>query len=106
MMNGTHTNAEPGEGLTHAKLAATVKKLQNMGTTWLGRQVIKREVQKGAKDALLFGTQVLYESRRRWFNPLRYVLGEKKLKRIDPRKYLVKVNWADKFREIDKEGGK
>lgn len=46
-----------------------------------------REEMKGHMDAMVYGTgRVMTIERKRW-NPLRYVLGIEKVKRLDPRKY-------------------
>lgn len=94
----TYTNAGTGGGLTHDKLVKIKKKLDNYGTTRLGRWLNARQTRKAEADQILYGTSYVKQSWRSPFNPMRWILGPFKLEHIDPKKFLLKVNWAEKLK--------
>jgi hypothetical protein len=57
--------------------------------TSLGIWLNMRQIKRANIDALMLGQSILKETRRGRFNPLRYIAGEHKLKRIDPLKTLT-----------------
>lgn len=84
-MDHTCTNGHKDEGLTHAKLLRAKKKLENIGTTRLGRWVNAREVKKMCLDNATYGAGFSRDIERRWFNPMRWILGWRKIKRVHPK---------------------
>lgn len=58
--------------------------------TKLGQFLNDRQRNKIEYDIVVFGTSFIYMTDRSKFNPMRYILGRIKIKRIDPRKMLIK----------------
>jgi hypothetical protein len=48
-----------------------------------------RECLKAASDAAIFGTGALFITERKWWNPMRYIKGPVKQKRLDPNKLFL-----------------
>jgi len=49
----------------------------------------QKAVIKSQTDLVLFGTSILLEKKRSRFNPLRYLMGEQKIVRINPCKTIL-----------------
>lgn len=73
--------------------------------TLLGDFYNYRENVRAHMDCILFGNSMLKESRRNWWNPMYWILGEIKIKRIPPHKILTinKKDWKGVYRSADTE---
>ena len=58
-------------------------------TTRLGYARWSKEWEKVHKDSMQYGYAYALKHHRKWWNPLRYIYGELKIKRIDPTKIIL-----------------
>lgn len=49
-------------------------------------------LQKIEHDMMIYGTGILFETKRKWFNPMRYIKGKYKIIRVHPRKLCMYLN--------------
>lgn len=68
------------------KVEKAIAKELRKPMTRFGDWLNHREIRKAEKDLLLHGKHVLHESRRQKSNPMYWLAGPIKLKRIDPKK--------------------
>lgn len=59
--------------------------------TLLGEFLNFRQEVFASMDAVIYGRSILQRTERKWYNPMRYILGVEKVKRIDPRKVYKKL---------------
>lgn len=57
--------------------------------TWLGNYLNMRENRLANSDMIIYGTGIVSETTRHWLNPMRYLLGDRKIKRIHPGKVVI-----------------
>lgn len=58
--------------------------------TKLGHWINQRQLNEVQLDKMIFGTGIYILHYRYPFNPLRWILGEVKIKRLDPRGVIIK----------------
>mgnify|MGYP003395241958 CR=1 FL=1 len=69
-----------------SKEKGTGYKIKKERSTLLGEFLNFRQEVYASMDSAIFGNGYLKKTTRSRFNPMYWILGEKKLKRIDPRK--------------------
>lgn len=68
----------------------------------IGDYLNYREEMLAAMDCFIFGQSFIIKSVRKWYNPMRYILGESKSKRLDPRKCLIDPkDWKGIYRNAE-----
>lgn len=68
-------------------------------TTILGEFLNYRQRNFALLDSMIYGTSFLRETKRKWWNPMYWILGEVKLKRLDPLKVAIDPkDWRAAYR--------
>ena len=67
----------------------------------LGEFLNFRQETYAAMDAMIYGTSYIHRTDRKWYNPMRYILGIEKLKRLDPIKCAIDPkDWKGHYRSM------
>lgn len=63
-----------------------------------------RQETYAAMDAVIYGNSFLKYTDRKWYNPMRYILGKEKVKRLDPRYVAMDPkDWKVHYRSIEND---
>ena len=84
------------QGTTRNTISQKLRRISNDGIfPNIGFYIAMHVIYQNTFDEMLYGTSGKFEFSRKWYNPIRYLIGKNGVKRIDPRKKLgyMKKDW-------------